>query len=263
MSNERTLVRGASKFLTEGQTVYLNCPNCGRKTKFGITKYADKTLYQCFSASCNTKGCIENTLSSEDMRKRLDKDYYPIVAKQEFSIPKYWIDGFINQEAIELAQKYDLMEPYRAGQFKTATDVKLMRQVFFYKDLKGDIVGASGRAIIRGLRKSYIYPASTKTPWLCGAFPEAVIVEDMLSAVKVCNVGLTGIALSGTHFQKDWIDYIRKFNKIYVALDKDATLKSFDIKDILTLYVKDVKILMLDKDFKDMSRDEARKVIDG
>ncbi len=267
MSNEKSLVRSVSKTLKEGQTVYINCPNCGRNTKFGITKYADKVLYQCFSASCNTKGCLEHTLSTDDLKKRLSKDYYPIISQQEFSEPKHWIQGFANQEAIEFAQRFDLMEPYyQHHAFKTATDVKLMRQVFYYTDLQGNVIGATGRALIRGLRKSYIYPASTKSPWFCGHCNEnkvGAIVEDHLSAVKIANIGLTGISLSGTHFQEDWIEYFKDFNMLYVALDKDARLKAFGIKDILTLYCPCVKIILLEKDFKEMTREEARKVIHG
>ncbi len=255
MSNLKSLVRDISKSLTVGASTYIDCPLCDRSKKFGITKYQDKTLYQCFSASCNARGCLEHALSSVDILNALSKITSPQIYQPTFEVQKHWLNGFNCPQAIALATKFDLMEPYYTQHaFKTSTDLRLMRQVFYYTNPKGEITGASGRALMRSMKKAFIYPGSIKQPWVIGKATDAVIVEDFFSAIKLYNIGRTGIALSGTEIQEDWLDHFKGFNSLTIALDKDASIKSFDVKKLLQLVSNDVRILLLPKDFKDMTR---------
>jgi DNA primase len=53
-------------------------------------------------------------------------------------------------------------------------------------------------------------------------------VEDCSSACSVSS-DITGIALMGTNLLDTHIDVIKKYKKVFVALDKDATDKAIKI----------------------------------
>ncbi len=257
-------IRSLASTLSIGNSGYFNCPKCGRKNKFGITNSLEGILYQCFSASCKLKnpiGGLKVALSKEAISSILNKK--PVEApKATFSTPDYLIDGFASEAGLRMALKYDLLEAYGKGLYRTAYDPRLNRQVFFHYDSEGNIVGAMGRALsILVKPKAYIYNNSIKTPWVIGEFADAVIVEDILSAVKIANIGCSGIALSGTELSLEYWDILKNYKTITICLDKDASIKSLKMKKLVDFYCKDARIVLIEKDFKDMSRDEARKVL--
>jgi len=85
-----------------------------------------------------------------------------------------------------------------------------------------------------------------------------IIVEDCASACSV-SCSFTGIALLGTSLLDSYIPILRRYKKLYVALDKDATKKALDIviklQDVVT-----TKMMILNQDLKDM-RDDTRERI--
>jgi DNA primase len=185
-------------------------------------------------------------------------------SKQTFELPTYLLGGFASENALRMALKYDLIEAHTNKVFRTDYDPRLDRQVFYYRNnLNNAVVGAMGRALRAHNRpKAYIYPGSIKTPWICGKFDEAVICEDIFSAVKCYNIGKTGIALSGTTLAVEYLNLFKDYKKIYICLDKDASLRSLDMKKLLDIFNKDVTIRLLEKDLKDLTRDEARKIFE-
>jgi DNA primase len=186
-----------------------------------------------------------------------------------FELPNYLIDGFASENSLKMALKYDLNEAYDNGAFWTAYDPKLNRQVFRHVDKTNQVVGAMGRALsVLQKPKAYIYPNTEKTPWVIGYNPvadnpTAVIVEDILSAVKIYNIGYCGIALSGTVLSPSYLSLFKKFSTIYVCLDKDASIKSFKVKRLLDICCETVIIRFISKDFKDMTRTEAKETLHG
>jgi hypothetical protein len=95
-------------------------------------------------------------------------------------------------------------------------------------------------------------------PFVCGDGHVGIIVEDCASACSVSN-NFTGIALLGTSLLDSYIPILRKYKRLYVALDKDATKKALEIviklQDVVT-----TKMMILNQDLKDM-RDETRERI--
>jgi DNA primase len=183
-------------------------------------------------------------------------------SKATFELPTYLLSGFASENSLKMALKYDLLEAYGSKVFRTDYDPRLDRQVFYYRNNRTNaVVGAMGRALRPHNRpKALIYPNSQKTPWICGKFDEAVIVEDIFSAVKCYNIGKTGIALSGTTLAVEYLTLFKDYTKVYICLDKDASLKALDMKKLLDIFNKSVIVRLLDKDIKDLTRDEARKL---
>ncbi len=247
--------------LAVGNSMYVDCPKCGRTNKCGVTSTTEGLVYHCFSASCNYKGMLPSLPSKESIAHRFNKKTVQH-SLPDFRLPDYLIDGFATETGLSLALKYDLLDAYGKGAFRTAYDPRLNRQVFYYKNQDNGIIGATGRALEAGVTpKAHIYLNSTKTPWVIPNGNHAVIVEDIFSAVKAYNVGYTGIALSGTTLQKEYLTFLSGYDTIRICLDKDATIKAFTLRDTVGLYCKDTRIIPLEKDLKDMTRDEARKVL--
>lgn len=246
-----------------GYSAYFDCPKCGRKKKFGITNNGHNLKYQCFSLSCrlrNPPGGMQLPLSKEILADILNRK--PVEhTKEGFKLPTYWLEGFASEESIALAVKYDLLEAYSNKYFRTLYDPRLNRQVFLYTDIQGNVVGAMGRALGRNMSKAYIYPNSLKTPFVVGKGTTAIIVEDVLSAIRLSNIGYTGIALSGTSIELQYFEKLKGYASIIVCLDKDASIKSLELKKAIDFYCKDVSIKLIEKDFKDLTRQEALNVL--
>ncbi len=239
-------------------TVYTDCVVCGGIKKLGITKSVDSIIYQCFRQSCNTKGKFQLRANKEVLSSILNKKL--IQESLEFRVPEYLVSGFSSPDSLKMALKYNLLHGYTKGLFNTAFDPKLNRQVFYYLNSDGKVVGCMGRALHSSVKpKAYIYPQSEKTPWIIGDYSEAVVVEDIFSAVNVWNAGFTGIALSGTTLESKYLPLFEKYDKIYVCLDKDATTKSLNLAAKLTIVSNHIVTCLLTKDFKDSTIDEIRR----
>lgn len=254
-------IRALSKRLSVGNTAYFDCPNCQRKKKLGVTKFVDKIVYQCFASSCNIKGALTIAPTKESISSNLNKQI--IQKNTEFKEPDYLINGFASEDSVKLAIKYDLIDAYRDGLFKSSYDPRLHRQVFYHTNDKNEVVGLMGRALNdKTFPKAHIYQHSEKTPWIIGNYKTAIIVEDILSAIKIYNIGYTGIALSGTALSLEYIGQLKRFDRLIIALDKDASIKAIKLKKLLDFYCKSVVILLIEKDFKDMTREEASKLVE-
>ena len=90
---------------------------------------------------------------------------------------------------------------------------------------------------------------SKEYPFICGDSDTAVLVEDCASACAVSHL-YSGVALMGTSLPDSYIPILKKrFKKIIVALDRDATTKAFDISNQLRYYVN-TQVKILDDDLK-------------
>jgi hypothetical protein len=261
MKYDKIIKQLASSMASDSQ--YFDCPACGKKVKLGISIKPEGILYHCFSNSCvlhkaRLLSSGTSVSSMVDILNRKPKEG----SKATFELPTYLLSGFASENSLKMALKYDLLEAYGNKVFRTDYDPRLDRQVFYYRNNRTNaVVGAMGRALRPHNRpKALIYPNSQKTPWICGKFDEAVIVEDIFSAVKCYNIGKTGIALSGTTLAVEYLTLFKGYTKVYICLDKDASLKALDMKKLLDIFNKSVIVRLLDKDIKDLTRDEARKL---
>ena len=153
---------------------------------------------------------------------------------------------------------------------RVAYDPKQDRIVYFIiKD--GFIVGGHGRKRYwkKGdpVPKWYKY-GDTSWPYMAdftNTYRTGVIVEDALSAIAVSdaldNKSINGIALGGTELPEKTGIALCNYHTIWVALDRDASRKSFKIAaEVRSFGVPDVNIKLLTEDIKYLSKEKIRSM---
>ncbi len=245
--------------LPDTGTIRLKCPVCNGKDTFTISKHGGALVHNCYKASCDksvSSGIVFLDLDVETRRKLFyeRKEGKPKQSNMlEFTHPSYWIDGIGDETCRQYMEKTHMMTAYKQGLFRPMYDPAERRFVFPIKNTQGEVIGAVGRTLIGATPKVLNYSRTYTQPFICGRGGSAILVEDCASAVAVARIEATGVALLGTHLREEFIPHLSKYSSVGIALDADAYSKSFKMKKLLDSYLKNVYILRLTKDIKDMS----------
>tara|TARA_R100001129_G_scaffold112017_1_gene77032 strand:- start:165 stop:641 length:477 start_codon:yes stop_codon:yes gene_type:complete len=148
-------------------------------------------------------------------------------------------------------------DAYLAGRADIRYDFKRNRVAYIVK-ADNKIVDAVGRSIDGRNPKWYRY-GNAGEPFSCGDSRMALVAEDCASACAVSNL-MTGVALLGTNLLDSHVDFLSNYQKIFVALDKDATDKALDMVKILCRKVP-TKLMVLDRDLKNMTNEERNDFV--
>ena len=225
----------------------IDCPFCNHTNTLTIKKLNGKLMWYCFHASCSSKGIVEKEISMNELLSLLSRKKNS-QEKKEFNIPKSFISIYNTEKCTDYLKKNNCMESYMAGRVDIRYDVKQHRAVFLIKDKK-KIYGAVGRGLNSKVYPKWFMYGNKQFPFICGQSDTAVLVEDCASACAVSHL-YTGIALMGTSLPASYISVIKKrFNKVIVALDRDATTKAFDISNQLRYYIN-TQVKILEEDLK-------------
>jgi len=243
--------------LKTSESVRIDCPICFNKNTFSAVNNGIQTIYNCFHADCNIKGRTRSPLS-----KRLFQEVEKQKEPEIFYYRHHWenvtglsiVNQYNNKDFINYIKKYDLQDYLPVIRY----DRHLHRAVFLiYKEDK--IIDAVGRDLYKTKRIKWYRYGNSGYPFIYGKGDTAIIVEDVVSALKLSKF-CVGIALLGTNLLQSHIDVIKKYKKVGVALDKDATKKALKLADDLSLNMN-VKFLMLDEDVKEMLDEDVEKLV--
>jgi DNA primase len=173
-------------------------------------------------------------------------------AGSAYVIPDTFVSLSRSLDAETYVKRVNAYDAYLAGLADIRYDFKRNRAVFLVKQ-GNKVVDATGRSLNGRAPKWYRYNGS-KYPFICGSKPFAILVEDCASACAVSKCAV-GVALLGTNLLPEHIKTLTKFQRVYVALDKDATDKAVDMVRVLNNHVP-TKLMILRTDLKNMDRDE-------
>ena len=230
----------------EGVSKRFDCVICGKKNTLSVTKKRGKLLWNCFSASCNTRGNVGVDFSKDDLVKEIENKDKGEELKP-FIFPDYCVNVDRSDKAIKYIKHFDFYDVYEANPNYFMYDVKGDRLVFVVEH-GGSVVGAVGRSLKGGMK--WLRYDSCHAPFIMKANSDtAIIVEDCVSACVVAKCH-NGVALLGTNLLTEHIKYLKQFSKIWVALDRDATSKSLDIQRKIAIHIPDCYIKILDRDLK-------------
>jgi DNA primase len=175
----------------------------------------------------------------------------------EFVIPDTFVSLSRSKEAEAYVKKVGSYDAYLDGLADIRYDFQQDRVVYLVKH-GNKIVDATGRSL-NGRKPKWRRYGNNKHPFICGRDDSLWIVEDTASACSVC-ANVTAIALMGTTLLNEYVDTIKKYKKVFVALDKDATSKAYMMVRKLRNYVP-TKLVVLNKDLKDMEKGERNDFI--
>ena len=242
--------------LDVGQTKRMNCPNCGGEKTFTVTNEMGNLVWNCYKASCSISGANKVGLSVNDM-KMLLSEVYQKPEDQTFTLPEYVLPMSKHHDKLR-----SWLDKWDIDPVEIHYDVREDRAVFPVVH-NGSIVDATGRAIGNRLPKWKRYGNSTY-PYTHGNGPIAVVVEDCVSAVVVSELSekFTGVAIMGTNLSEPCKMYLKRYDKVIIALDPDILPKTIKLTRELSLHVKHVRPLKLSDDLKYRNEDDINKLED-
>ena len=242
----------------------IDCPSCHKKNTLSVSDDGYRRMYNCFYANCDVKGVLDNRLTVTNSRVVFEKKSEPSVKHKvsDFQLPTTFVPLSRNQKAVDYVRSVNSYQAYLDNRVDIMYDIRFDRVAFLVKN-KGRVVDAVGRTLTNSKPKWYRYGRSNH-PFICGRGSVLFIVEDCPSSCSISHVCKV-MALMGTNLLDSHIEVIKKYNKVVVALDKDATNKALEMSRKISQYVNcNVAFLTDDlKNLKDEDRERfVRKYID-
>ncbi len=237
--------------IREGERKIITCPVCGGSKKMSVSKFDGKLLWNCFRASCNTKG-----IHSGDRGLQAAKNYLSATSNN--------VDRFIRplpdiltcienySDALAYVKSVNSYKAYENKLIKIKYSPADQRVLFFVGQ------GAVGRLLTKGLPKWISY-GDVSEPTPIGSGDNLVMVEDVPSACSVSSVNnCVGLPLLGTTLTSVTQKLLTKYKNYYLVLDKDASRKA--IVQAMN-YNRKIKIRFTEKDLKMLNVIELKKVL--
>jgi len=243
--------------LDYGETLRDVCPQCGggsqSEKSLALTRESDGTLvWICHRASCQSRGGTSKvgtrTTNNTPRKKRRVFDGRTRELSEPLRERIYELWGISEPEAWYYTPAY-------GGRIAMSIrSPKYLHRGWVLRDI-------SGRARTKAL--TYIDEGEVPLSWYkTDPYAPTVIVEDIPSAVRASTY-MNSVALLGTGVGMDKAAEIAEYARlpIIVALDQDATSESFRIAHRYAALWQDVKVLMLNKDLKNMNEEELQRTL--
>ena len=237
----------------------MDCPICAKKNTFSVTDDGFSRMYNCFYANCDARGSTKIRLTKTNSRIafKQSKDKVTTFSDINFELPTTFVPLTRNDNAMKYVHNVNSYSAYTDGRATILYDIRQNRVVFVVKHNR-KTVDAVGKSLSDKKPKWYRYGKS-HYPFICGHTSKAFIVEDCASACSISDIA-TGIALLGTSMLPQHLDIIKKYDKIIVALDKDATSKACVIARQLSQHV-DTQVAFLQDDLKNLKDDDRERLV--
>lgn len=235
--------------LPAGCSKRMDCPECGGVNTFSLKHDERGLVWHCFHAACDAHGSKSTRLHEKSFSDLIRPTEEPAVEVLEWMAHYHYT---VSTEALEYIERNNCTEAFWKHDDLFAYDVKQNRVMFLVKE-DGKVVDAAGRALDQRKPKWYRYGQS-HVPFIVHSPDKsntntAVLVEDCASACAVFPK-YSGVAILGTSLVRGHLEHLRQFEKVIVALDKDATDKSLDIAHKLGVEGIDNEIVFLEEDLK-------------
>lgn len=257
------------------------CPCCNggssRERSLSITRRSNtEAFYICYRASCSL-GAGHIALYSADDGSILRHNTFKKPTNNDLTHNLASLD----RETVDFFMRKYYMTPGQLlyGRFQTTFDRRIYMWIFGPRRLKrGGCVRKyaelyTGRRELTSIPKNLVHFNGTDDKALSWYFKDRhrkrnskdlIIVEDIPSALRL-NSYCDSVSLIGTGLGSDKQKEIRSmgYDRIYLALDEDATAKALKIKKSCSLYLSNMRVIPLSKDIKDTPPEELEEVLHG
>lgn len=231
-----------------------DCPMCNGRKTFSVTNNGTETLWNCFHASCELRGRTAARMTLDNatdfIRMQMDALYNTVKQNLDgFEKPTSW-----KKPNAEAQKFFDSV--YTTGRYNDLYfDLRKNRAVYGIRDNVGNLVDGVGRSL-EGARPKWYRYGNYHGGFVCGTSNVAVVVEDVPSAVSISD-WVTGYALMGTSLREQQREQLSQYDRVIVALDKDATDKAVQI----ACKIGAENVLFLNKDLKATGEEERECII--
>ena len=238
----------------------MDCPSCAKKNTFSVSEVNGERMWYCFHADCGVRG-------RTGFRIRRDTPHHPLLKKLDppatpdipFVVPDTFVPLSRSPEAEAYVRRVNAYDAYRNGLVDIRYDFRMNRVAYLIKH-DNRLVDAAGRALDSTVKPKWWRYGKSGNPFVCGRGRIAVLLEDCASACSVSS-HLPGIALLGTSLPDSYIPTLRTYDRLIVALDKDASKKALGLVRRLQA-IRPTSLVILDKDVKDMTDDERQRTFE-
>jgi len=239
----------------------LDCPVCQKKNTFSVRDDGYERMYNCFYASCDTKGRTGKRLTTFNATSVLQPTKPTLKPKPKdvpFEIPDTFVPLTRNQKALDYVRSVNSYRAYLDNRAEIMYDIRQDRVVFLVKEDK-KIVDAVGRSLTNRKPKWYRYGKSNSGFHVDNGNDTIFVVEDCSSACSVCGI-TSAIALLGTNLLQSHMNVLKQYKKVVVALDKDATSKAVELSRKISQFVN-CSVAFLPEDLKNLKDEERERII--
>jgi hypothetical protein len=176
----------------------------------------------------------------------------------KFDVPKHFTSALNYEPAMNYLKRNHCMDAIQKQRVSVRYDPRMDRVAFLIRNESGVVIDAVGRSLANATPKWYRYGKSDY-PIIIDNGPVAVLCEDAASACAVSDI-CSGIALMGTNLASTYIPVLKRYEKVIICLDKDASAKAVQMQAELRFFVNS-EIRLLKDDLKYFSTDEIREIL--
>lgn len=248
--------------ISEGATKRMDCPSCKGKNTFTVSKLNGVVVYHCYRASCGLRGASMVGMSATEIQAVLRSRKEAAAKEAEQEVPSMEIPVNFSYDLSDKRMKAFIDRWDLEGAF-LLYDVAACRAWFMLTNERGRVIDAVGRTLrgdtpkwLRANGNADYYVHATKNKEV------AVVVEDAVSAFTVHKnvLNAVGFALLGTNLNNSHIEELKKYKKVIVALDPDASLKSLQLVQKLKGHGVSSTALLLKNDIKYKLEEDMTKL---
>lgn len=259
MINTYDIARDFSESLSLalGQDLRVNCPICFGVNTFVVKRYPDALVWFCYRSTCGTKGSTDTYVTAQDVQAYLvSRGIRHDQIGVKFQVPEYVIQTLPTDH--DDLNKYLDKYPWVRGYTDLRWDIREERLVYVLKDDKGNLLDAHGRAVAprKGQPKTKNYGKTMTPAVLRGATDFVVVVEDIVSAIRLNVAGISSCAILGTYLHDAHVPFLSNFSNAIICLDADAATKAYSAKRKLEQYIPTGLFMLIGSDVKDKNQDD-------
>ena len=243
------------------ETVYRDCPSCGGRKKFSVTRTPHGVLWNCFKLSCREKGSdivAGELLPPNKKATKLKLNPYT----------REW-DHLTVEDRNYFLERFGVIPE---GARVTSDGCRYLLPVFTPQQwVRGWVArepwddwaplsgtGSGPKALL------YMHQEGPTQSWY-GDFERSrvVLVEDQMSGYCVAEAGERSCALMGISLDNDKVREIamQRPQEVIIALDADATEQAFRLARKWGLAFRKTRVAVLEQDLKDTPIDDIPEVL--
>ena len=251
--------------LQEGETRTLDCPFCGGRRKFSISKTDEGvTVWNCYRASCTSRGSRGGKRTTASLHKALQASSPTLVSLRDkpqttvnhrVTPPPVITKNIHNDpDSLKYVTDNNCLEAYERDYINIRYAPAEKRTVF-YNSLGTGCVGRS----MAGHRSKWWAYGNTDGGIHVGEGDTAVLVEDVASACSVSRLtNHVGVALLGTSITEHIRNTLKRYNKLYIVLDNDASMKAITLSKSIT---GPISVRLTKRDLKYLGTNQIEEIL--